>query len=315
MSSNNEVPPIPPDPGTGVWIVGSLNTGGDARGIKGFIINQSQYAFLADGSKGLEIIGLSDAANPTLISNYNTFGFAKEVIVDTVNGIPYAFVSDNINGLYILNVANPASPQLDTLLRYYSGANSSFRSNGYLYVSAEVNKIITVNISGLPVGVSEVGRYSAYNYVEHIEVSSNAAYLAEKTNGLEIVNISNPALLARLSLFNTSSSCNDVRVAGSIAYVADGTAGINVINVGNPAQPYFLHLEDTHTNVKGLDYSPNFLFTAENDGGVSVWNLFNPALPEFVGYVTPLGYCYAVHYFKGKILTANGQRGFLVLKF
>lgn len=315
LTSNPEVPPLPPDPGTGMWFVGSLATGGDARGVKGYIINHVQYAFLADGNNGLEIIDLTNSSTPVLTANFKTSGFAKEVYVDTINQKTYAFVSDNVKGLFIINVSNPGSPILDTLLAYVNGAQSSFSKNKNLFVAAEQNKIYSLDISFLPDSIKTLSVYNAKSSIEHIEINGQTGYLAEKSNGMEIINISNPSNMTFSSSISTSNSCNDIRITDNLAYIADGTAGISVINVGNPSQPYFVSLTETKTNVKGIDYSPNFLFTAENNDGAEVFNLFNPAYPEFVGYYVPQGYCYAVHYFKGKVLLANGQNGLLILRF
>jgi len=308
-----ETPPYVYD--TGMWLVGQLSTGGDARDVKGVFINGTQYAFLADGQKGLEIINLSDAAKPVLTFTYGTNGFAKEVFVDSIASKKFAFVSDLDNGLYILNVTNPSSPILDTAIAYSGGAVSSYLKNGYLYVSLNQSAIKILNVSALPDSVFEVSTYITQNTVEHIEISGTLAFLLEKNTGCEIVDISNPASPVIQCLFTTSGSCYDIKKADNLVYIADGTAGVCVVNVGNPANPYFVNQVNTDSDVRGIDYSPNFMFTAEYNSGAEVFNLFNPPYPKGFGYYETPGYCYRVNYFKGKVLIANGQYGLLILRF
>jgi len=311
--STTEPPPVIIE--TGMLYVGKLVTNGDARYVKGFIINGTQYAFLADGQKGLEIINVSNPQSPSLTYNFATNGFAKEVFVDTLASNKYAFISDENNGLYILNVTNPSNPVLDTALVYSGGVNSVYLHNGYLYAALKQGAIKIINVNSLPDSVFEVGTYTPQNFVEHIEISGTTAYLSERTYGFEIVNLANPETPTLLSTFNTSGGCYNLKVVNDIAYVADGTAGICVVNIGNPSQPYFVEQENTESDVRCIDYSPNNIFSAEYNMGTEVFNLYNPASPYGFGYYETPGYCYSVNFFKAKVLVANGTYGLLILRF
>lgn len=298
-----------------MYYVGNLKTNGDARYVKGWIINGMQYAFLADGQKGLEVIDITNPKSPQLVFNYQTGGFAKEVLIDTLRSNIYVFISDESKGLFILNVTNPNAVYLDTLLSYPQGVNSCYLKNGYLYAALRQGDIKIFNANSLPDSVYEAGAYSPQNAAEHIEISGSTMYLLEKTNGVEIANINNPVLPSIQSLFTTSGTCYNLKIADNLAYIADGPAGLTVVNIGNPMQPYFVSGLNTHSDIRGIDYSPNFLFTAEYNMGAEVFNVFNPAYPNDIGYYDAQGYCYDVSYFKGKILIANGTYGLLILRF
>lgn len=306
--------PIIPDIGTGMWFVGQINTGGNAVYVKGKIVSGVQYAFVANGSAGLSIVNISNAESPVLASSFQTNGFAREVIVDTVNSVNYAFVSDSVKGLFILNVSNPNSVSADTLISY-PGVNSVCRKNNYLYAALSNGNVKVLNISALPAPVTEVASYTTVNTVNHIEISGNTAYLVENITGLELVNVTNPEIPVQYSVFHSPGNCYDVKIAEHLAYVADGNTGISIISVSNPSQPYFINTKNTETNVRFIDYSPNFLFTGEGSSGVEVLNVFNTVAPEYVGYYEPGGYCNSVHYFKAKVLVANGTAGLLILRF
>jgi hypothetical protein len=307
--------PPPVTYSTGMWYVGQLGTGGDARFVKGYIINGTQYAFLADGQKGLEIINISNPKTPSLTSNYSTGGFVWEVIVDTISSNKYAFLSDEDKGLIILNVTSPSAPVPDTVFSYPGGVNSSCYKNGYLYAALRQGVVKIINASSLPDSVFEAGTYTPQNTVEHIEISGTTAYLLEGTSGVEIVSIANPLTPVFLSIYNTPGTCSDLKIGGDIAYIADGTSGVCAVNIGNPSRPELLSTENTESDVRGIDYSPNFMFTAEYNMGAEVFNLFSPPNPDALGYYEAPGYCYSVNYFKGKILIANGNYGLLILRF
>ena len=177
-----ELPPYTYE--TGMWFVGNLNTGGDARFVKGAFVNGTQFAFLADGQKGLEIINISNSQSPALAYNYNTNGYAKEVFVDSLSSNKYAFISDEDKGLFILNIANPSNPLLHTLIAYPGGVNSSYVKNGFLFVALKQGSVKIININSLPDSVYEVNTYSTQYAVDHIEISDSIAYLLQKSFGL-----------------------------------------------------------------------------------------------------------------------------------
>ncbi len=306
--------PIIPEYGTGMWFIGQINTGGEARYVKGKMVNGIQYAFVANGSAGLSVVNITNAVSPSIASSYPTNGFAKEVFIDTVNNVNYAFVSDSVKGLYILNVSNSGSLSLDTLISY-SGVNTVNRKSNYLFVGLTNGNVKVLNISQLPDLVSEVTTYIPVNIVNHIEISNNTAYFIEDFTGLELVNISDPTNPVQYSTFHSPGNCYSIKVADYLVYVADGNVGISIINVSNPSQPYFISSKNTETNVRAIDYSPNFLFTAEGNSGVEVLNVFNTIAPEYVGYYIPESYCYSVNYFKAKVLVATGNGGLLILRF
>jgi hypothetical protein len=300
---------------SGMWLVGGLYTGGDARSVKGFKIGAVQYAFLADGNKGLNIISITAPENPASVYSFQTNGFTREVFADSIGSNKYVFLADEQKGLFILNATVPSSAFLDTHIAYGGGINSICMKDGYLYVALRQGNIKILNLNSFPDSVIEVGTYTPLNNVEHIEISETNMYLLEGTNGFEIIDISDPSAPLNLSTFNTPGSCNDLKVGEEIAYVADGITGVTAVNISNPAQPLLLSITDTESDLLGIDYSPNFMFTADNNEGAEVFNLFNPEYPEAFGYYETPGTCYSVNYFRGKVLIANGQNGLLILRF
>lgn len=298
-----------------MWYVGSLKTNGDARDVQGYTIGNDKYAFLADGSKGLSIIKITNPESPVLTSGFDTEGFASDVFVDSVNSGIYAFVSDNTKGLYIINATNPASPSLCTLLTFAQGVNSSKQKNGYLYAATVQGQVKIFNISALPDSVYETGTYNPKGPAEKLEISENILYMVERIAGIETADITNPSVPSFMSTFRPPGSCYDLRISGHLAYIADGIPGICTANFGNPYQPYFVKETKIGTDIRGIDYSPNFLFTAELDDGVSVYNLFTVTEPDLFGYLENIGICYAIQHFRGKVLVANGGNGLLILRF
>ncbi|MDH6089283.1 LVIVD repeat-containing protein [Umezakia ovalisporum] len=76
-----------------VTLVGNYNTSGFAYGVE--VVGN--YTYVGDGGAGLQIIDISNPANPTLTGGYDTSGSAYGVQV--VGN--YAYVADYDAGLQI----------------------------------------------------------------------------------------------------------------------------------------------------------------------------------------------------------------------
>ena len=79
-----------------------------------------------------------------------------------------------------------------------------------------------------------VGGYDTLGYAADVAVAGNYAYVADVTNGLEIIDVSDPTHCARVGGFDTFGVAYGVTVVGRYAYVADYNAGLQVIDVSNP---------------------------------------------------------------------------------
>ncbi len=66
------------------------------------------YAYLATGDSGLQIINIFNPSEPILMGTYDTDGYASGV---SVIG-NYAYVADGNEGLQIINISNPSAPIL-----------------------------------------------------------------------------------------------------------------------------------------------------------------------------------------------------------
>ena len=67
------------------------------------------HAYVADGSSGLQVIDITNAASPRIIGSYDTPGSA--VALDLWSS-DYAFVAAWAAGLHVLDISTPQSPQL-----------------------------------------------------------------------------------------------------------------------------------------------------------------------------------------------------------
>ena len=94
-----------------------------------------------------------------------------------------------------------------------------------------------MNISN-PVHPVEIGGLSwAQSHAAGIVVKSSQVYIADRKNGLRVINVLNPANLVQVGYWNQFAFAQSVEVGGNYAYVAAGFNGVRVFDISNPIHP------------------------------------------------------------------------------
>jgi hypothetical protein len=125
-----------------------------------------------------------------------------------------------------------------------------------------------------------------------VQVVGTLAYVADYFDGLQVIDVSNPAAPRRLGGFDTSGMAYGVQVVGTLAYVADYFDGLQVIDVSNPAAPRRLDGFDTGGTSLGVHVMGTMAYVADGEWGLRIFGLsesrqhqgltFDPPLPAFL---------------------------------
>jgi hypothetical protein len=300
--------------------VGQYNTPDYAYDVSIMPITGLDYAFIADGQSGLQIVNVTNPSNPNFISNYNTSGTAVAVFTAQISSSYYAFLSDGLQGLSIINVSTPNAPEHDTTLYFQNDrVLTSFvdAPNGTLYIGTYYGNIYIYNISALPDPVSQISAYtSPLDNITGIYVTNGLAYVSERSIGMEIINVSNPSNPQNVSNYDTPGYAYDVAVGGNYAFVADGTS-LYIINVTNPFNPVYAGNFSTQNATYfgiALNY-PYQAFTADYEFGVETFSTTVPGSPNQLGYYNTDGFAINLAFFDGYVFTADGSDGLIILRY
>jgi uncharacterized secreted protein with C-terminal beta-propeller domain len=218
--------------------VGGYDTSGWAWGVA----VAGNYAYVADGQAGLQVIDVSNPARPVHVGAFETSGSASDVAIAG----NYAYVAEKPRwagnnyigggGLEVIDVSNPANPA---------------RVGGY--DSREV-------------------------YAEGVAVASGYAYVADYRDGVQVINVSNPANPARVRGFGTGGYAWDVAIAGNYAYVADGGdgfftwpgQGLVVFDISTQASPARVGSFAASAYSSGVTVSGNLIYVADYQQGLLI---------------------------------------------
>jgi len=214
---------------------------------KGIVVSDT-IAYLAHGTKGVQIINVAQPDSPYIIIAYDTPGYAFDLrIRDTL-----LYIADN-DSLQIANVAVPNNPfrvgacgmpsgcwDVDIKDNYaYVACQSNFGTDGRLilvYISNPSNPLLVdeVYMNGDPIAVFIEGNYAYVAAVDYwtrkgkrkrdpfeMRSRNHPDSKADVEGGLRIVDISQPDNLELVTSYDTPGYPEDVFVVGEYIYVAD----------------------------------------------------------------------------------------------
>jgi len=173
----------------------------------------------ANWGRELQILNVSDPANPALIGAYEMPNEiqAKDIALSG----DYAFLAATESGLVVMNVSNPSSPQFVTS---YDTPDYSFgiTISGTTALLSDLSMSLTgaairaFNISN-PASPQLLGSFPAN--ATGIEVSGNYAYASDIVNGLRVLDITNPANISEVGYYDAPGAMA-VAMRGFHAFVS-----------------------------------------------------------------------------------------------
>lgn len=289
-------------------LTGTHDTSGNAYDV----YVSGKYAYVADGTYGLQIIDISNPSSPTSIGTYDTSGSAWGIYISG----KYAYVADETAGLQIIDISNSTNPTL--VGAYATGFSLSFGvyvSGKYAYVADGGSGLRIIDISDQSSPIS-VGQYNTPQTANDIYISGKYAYVADGSSGLQIIDISNPVSPILAGSYDTTNA-QGVYISGNYAYVADGISGVQIINISNPSLPTLVGNYDTAETMNDVYVSGKYIYGVAF-GGLSpsklmIINISDPSFPTLVGTYNSLSGANGI-YVSGKYAyVADGNYGLQII--
>jgi len=281
------------------------------------------YAYVADGSEGMQVISIADPENPVLLYGCNTTGVAQNITVEgeyayvadygegikvikisdiispvfagsTQEEIPayeiaisgnFGFVASGFDGLKVIDISNPASPEITGSYDTPASAYGIAISGDHAFVADTWGGLQVLNISD-PTAPSFEGSCAVSSNLRKIAVSGDYAYAACSSAGLLVFDISDPTNPTLAGAYGTSGEAWDVAVSGDRAYVSEA-GSLQVIDITDTTSPSHISSIDVSGNIGAylikIAISGNYVYTIDRDTGLSAINITDPANPVIAG--------------------------------
>ncbi len=246
---------------------------------------QDDYAFVATGQTGLQIVDISDPEQLEVVGIFNDN--YRDVYSVCVSG-DYAYINFVIDyygiirerGLVILDISEPSSPEEVGACETPRRARKITVVGDCAYLAAQ-DRLIIIDVSN-PANPSEMGFYET-SRVYDVFVRDNYAYIARDIGSLLIIDISNPEEPDSVSSLETPGHPQGVCVEGDYAYIADGPiGGLQAIDVSNPEEPFEAGAIDS-LDGRDVFVSDNFAYVISEDNLLYIVDITDPDTLDVVG--------------------------------
>ncbi len=192
-----------------------------------------EYAYVAAGSAGLQVVDVTDPRLPRIIGAVDTNGNANDV---RVLG-RYAYVADGAAGLKIIDIVNPALPVIAGSVDTPGDAFDVVVVGNLAYIADSFAGLTLVNVAS-PTAPIVVATIDTPGTARGVDVSGNyAVVIDDGASSLRVIDISNPAQPRNAGSVAISGNGKDVRTNGTIAWIAAYTGGVQVVDFSTPAAP------------------------------------------------------------------------------
>jgi YVTN family beta-propeller protein len=203
--------------------------------IPGFANNvdvNGNYAYVAAGLTGLQVVDVSNRSAPVIVASRDTPGNANDVQV--VGNL--AFIADGPAGLEIIDISNPLTPAIVGSLDTPGDASDVAVSGTRAYIADGSAGLKIIDVSS-PATPFLLGSVDTPGTAKGVALSGNLAVVADGNAGIQIVDISNPSQPTVIGTTSTGGDARDVAVDDNFAYVADFSRSFTVIDITNPSNP------------------------------------------------------------------------------
>ena len=283
--------------------VGSYNTEGDAREVKGDLAHNR--LFVADTNGGIVILDISEPTEPTLIDIvpgsavkgvdfdgtyvYGAYGSGLMIVdpdaaegpeiistVDFNDALDllvvgnWVYVTKNGTALLPVDVTDPYNPVAYPTVESGDRGYGLYESGGYLYVATfDKTRIFDLADPSAPVQVnSGFGSSQSHDILAYDGMLYDAIWGGKK---VEIFDLTDPIAPSSISSWTSDSGGNGSNVAWfhNYLYFTTQNWGIEVLDVTDPANAVEVGQHATR-GPDGMDCDGTFIYTAENGDGIRI---------------------------------------------
>jgi hypothetical protein len=243
------------------------------------------------------------------ISNLLAPSFKGEI---GINGTPtgivvkgnYAYVSTSnylmifiVAGLHIIDISNPITPKLAGI---YDAGYDKFISTinvkgNYAYLmhywyTSRNTEMLVLDISEPKspklVNLIDIAGMEGYYGTIDIRVKDDYAYVAIGSQGLKVINISNPYHPEVVGTYNDPQILNRINITGNYAYVTQGKVGLKILDISNPNSPTLTGSLDKYEyggDLIVVFVSGHLAYLVDFMGEFKIVDISIPASPALVG--------------------------------
>lgn len=239
--------------------------------------------------------------------------------------------SGTIDHLKMWYSYGPDAQSYDSLYWYLIGSNIP-NTGEYIWTCPAVDCTLRVNVAALSgtnvrlaadgnfgrsyvreldhsAGIELVGHQDTDGWSSGVVVSGSYAYVADGTNGLVVVDVSDstlPRIHGHLALPGNSGA---IALAGSYVYIGDSQDTLRVVSIADPANPVQVGLIALGDDVLDVLVSGSYAYCAVRSQGLVIVDITTPASPAIEGSFNTAGFAYDLCKSGNYVYVADATKG------
>jgi hypothetical protein len=201
---------------------------------------------------------------------------------------------DNYGGIvtdqFTLTVQNLLPPSISTgvtdkkasknkLLEFEVDTNKIFtspESKPLVIEAMQAGKTVLPNwLSVVNLNPELEGTFATTGATKDLVINDKSAYLADNSQGLEIVDISNPKEIEVIGSYATNAAL-DIAKSGNLVFVADGSNGLKILDVRDPSIPRLRGNYSSGHSANAVTVSGKHALVADGNNGLLVLDVSTP---------------------------------------
>lgn len=254
------------------------------------------YAYVAAGVAGLQVVDVSNRAAPFVAGALDTPGEARDVAV--AGGV--AYVADGAGGLRAIDVSAPSSPAQLGFIDTPGDAQGVVVYSGRAYVADGSGGLAIIDVND-PASPRAAGTFATAAAARAVDVSAGFALVATAAPAgtdagtVEVIDVTNPAAPHLAGSVAAQGDPADLIARDRFAYVASSVRGMRVVDFSTPGRPVVVQNDGGFFNMTGVAAFGRYAFfaAAPFDFGSPVYDLDDPSRPRSTGqlnFAQPTGY-------------------------
>jgi len=230
-------------------------------------------AYVANDSKQLSAIDVSDPESPALAGWAELGGIARQVVIDR----EAVYVTNN--SLASFNIPDPLAPlPPSTQSPGFFPVQSLDVSESFVYAVTERHlRVYRTTFRG---GFTFWGEFPLPAY--EIDVVGNLLYTVDRGT-LRIIDASDPGAPVALSEYQMTATATGIQVVGEYAFISRRDGELHVVNVANPEMPEFAGSYLFHNTLNDVHVSGDLLVASGGISGVVLFDVSDPESPKLLG--------------------------------
>lgn len=244
--------------------------------------NRGDYLFVANGMNGLVILNAANRSSPTMIGA-TAPGFSANGVA--LSG-DYALLSVYNTGMYVINIHDLANPTV--LGTYTDGRNLPAYDVAAVGTGGALLSLFQEGVHVIDLGDFEfpsLRQVISGMFYPNIETSGNLAFLAARSEGMKIYDLSNqpsPQLLGAAPDYGYSG---EAAVDGNHLFSISESGRVDIYDVTDPSDPSVIGTIDTGESLgwQHMIVADNKVYLGAGTAGLLVYDVSTPAAPTFAG--------------------------------